>query len=203
MQDQPGDFTELHEQAGPRPPEPPVPEPAAPPVSAPVRGRYYYDDPRRKSPVLALVLSMLPGVGQIYVGYYQQGFTNAVVFASIVALLSADLADGADALLGVFLAFFWFYNVIDAWRRAAFYNNALAGIGPAKLPEEFTLGGGRGTLAGGVALVIVGVVALSHTLFGVPLDWLGRWWPAALIGAGAWLAYPAVAKKRRDDRAAE
>jgi TM2 domain-containing membrane protein YozV len=165
--------------------------------------RDFYDDPRRKSPVLALVLSLMPGVGQIYVGYYQQGFTNALVAASIIAVLSSGLAGGAEPLFGMFLAFFWLYNVVDAWRRATFYNNALAGIGPATLPDDFAVTSGRGTMAGGVALVLVGAIALSHTLFGMPLDWIQRWWPVALIGVGAWLIYPSITgKKKNSDTAA-
>jgi hypothetical protein len=158
--------------------------------------RDFYDDPRRKSPVLALVLSAMPGVGQIYVGYYHQGFTNALVVASIIALLSSNLVRGAEPMFGIFLAFFWLFNVIDAWRRATFYNNALAGIGPATLPEEFAVTSGRGTLAGGVALVVVGVIALLHTLFGMPLDWIEKWWPVALIGVGVWLMYPVIAGRQ-------
>jgi hypothetical protein len=175
-------------------------EPVARPTAA--GRRDFYDDPRRKSPVVALVLSLMPGVGQIYVGYYHQGFTNALVIASLIAVLSSDLVRGAEPLFGIFLAFYWFFNVVDAWRRATFYNNALAGIGPATLPEEFAVTTGRGTLAGGAALVLVGVIALSHTLFGVPLDWIEQWWPVALIGVGAWLIYPAFAAKKGNDTAA-
>jgi hypothetical protein len=164
--------------------------------------RDFFDDPRRKSPVLALVLSLMPGVGQIYVGYYQQGFTNALIVGSIIALLSANIVHGAEPLFGIFLAFFWLFNVVDAWRRATFYNNALAGIGPATLPEDFAVTTGRGTLAGGVALVLVGVVALSNTLFGLPLDWLEKWWPLALIAVGAWLIYPSLAGKKKADASA-
>jgi len=164
--------------------------------------RDFFDDPRRKSPVLALVLSLMPGVGQIYVGYYQQGFTNAIVAASIITLLSTEMIPGAEPLFGIFLGFFFLYNIVDAWRRAVFYNNALAGIGPADLPDDFAVTKGRGTLAGGIALVIVGAVALSHTLFGVPLEWLDKWWPVAVIGMGAWLAYPAIAGKKKSDTAA-
>jgi hypothetical protein len=165
--------------------------------------RDFFDDPRRKSPVLALVLSLMPGVGQIYVGYYQQGFTNAIIVASIIALLAANKLRGAEPLFGIFLAFYWLYNIVDAWRRATFYNNALAGIGPATLPDEFAVTSGRGTLAGGVALVIVGVVAMSNTLFGLPLDWLEKWWPLALIAVGGWLIYPTlVGKKGKPDAAA-
>jgi hypothetical protein len=169
--------------------------------SAATGRRDFFDDPRRKSPVLALVLSLMPGVGQIYVGYYHQGFTNALVVASIIAVLSAELVRGAEPLFGIFLGFFWLFNIVDAWRRATFYNNALAGIGPATLPEEFAVTAGRGTLAGGVALMLVGAIALSHTLFGMPLDWIEKWWPAALIGVGAWLIYPTLAAKKKTDQA--
>jgi hypothetical protein len=181
----------------------PPPRPAeATTRTGPAARRDFFDDPRRKSPVLALVLSLMPGVGQIYVGYYQQGFTNALVVASIIAFLNARISDGAEPLFGIFLAFFWLYNVVDAWRRATFYNNVLAGIGPATLPDDFAVTSGRGTLAGGVALVLVGVIALSHTLFGVPLDWLEKWWPLALVGVGAWLIYPSIAGKKATDTAA-
>ena len=179
---------------------PPVQAGPRPPVAA--GRRDFYDDPRRKSPVLALVLSLMPGLGQVYVGYYQQGFTNVLVAASIIAVLSSNMAGGAEPLLGIFLGFFWLYNIVDAWRRATFYNNALAGIGPAAMPEDFTVPGSRGTLAGGAALVLVGVIALSHTLFGMPLDWLQKWWPLALIGVGGWLIYPSIAGKKKDDTAA-
>jgi hypothetical protein len=181
-----------------------TPPPAQPGSRPPVATgrRDFYDDPRRKSPVLALVLSLMPGLGQVYVGYYQQGFTNVLVAASIIAVLSSNLAGGAEPLFGIFLAFFWLYNVVDAWRRATFYNNALAGIGPATLPEDFTAPGSRGTLAGGAVLILVGVIALSHTLFGMPLDWLQKWWPLALVGVGGWLIYPSIAGKKKTGTAA-
>ena len=160
--------------------------------------RDYFDDPRRKSPMLALVLSAMPGLGQIYVGYYQQGFTNAVIVAGLIGLLNSGAANGgAEGLFGLFLAFFWLYNVVDAWRRAVFYNNALAGIGPADLPEEFPRATGRGSLAGGIALMVVGVVLLMNTLFSVSLEWLEDWWPLAFILVGAWLVYPSLAARRK------
>jgi hypothetical protein len=184
-----------YENAPVRPAEPTVR------TGSPAPRRDFFDDPRRKSPVLALVLSLMPGVGQIYVGYYQQGFTNAIVVASLIAVLNAGRLRGVEPLFGIFLAFYWLYNIVDAWRRATFYNNALAGIGPATLPEEFAVTTGRGTLAGGVALVVIGVIALSNTLLNLPLYWLEQWWPMGLILAGAWLIYPSIAGKRKMDAA--
>jgi len=168
-------------------------------TAPPATRRDFFDDPRRKSPVLALVLSLMPGLGQIYVGYYQQGFTNAIIIASIIALLSSNLLRGAEPLFGIFIAFYWMFNIVDAWRRATFYNNALAGIGPATLPDDFAVTTGRGTLAGGVALIIVGGIALSNTLFHLPLYWLEQWWPLALVAGGAWLIYPTFKGKSKTD----
>jgi len=188
------------DSATPRPhgtrPQPQAEDFGAPPAP-PALPRDYFNDPRRKSPVLALLLSLMPGVGQIYVGFYQQGFANALIVASLIALLAAGVVRRAEPLFGMFLAFFWIYNVVDAWRRAVFYNDALAGIGPAPLPEDFAMPGGRGSLAGGLALVVVGGVLLSNTLFNVPLDWLERWWPVAFLIVGGWLIYPAVAGRRK------
>jgi hypothetical protein len=178
-------------------------QPSMPPTDAPPRivppptaaRRDYFDDPRRKSPVLALVLSAMPGLGQCYVGYYHQGFTNALIIASLIALIGSSVAHQLEPLFGLFLAFYWLFNIVDAWRRAVFYNNALAGIGPATLPEEFSVVKGRGSLGGGLALMGLGVVLLSNTLFQLPLEWVEQWWPVAFIAVGAWLAYPAFKEK--------
>ncbi|RPJ82147.1 MAG: hypothetical protein EHM13_09385 [Acidobacteria bacterium] len=170
--------------------------PARPAVAA---RREFIDDPRRKSQMLALVLSAMQGLGKVYVGYYKQGFTNALIIGGLIALLNTNVINGgAEAFFGLFLAFYWLYNVVDAWRRAVFYNNALAGIGPAAMPADFPLATGRGSLAGGVALVVVGLVLLMNTLFNMPLDWLEQWWPVAFIAVGAWLIYPHFANKAND-----
>jgi hypothetical protein len=157
---------------------------------------YVLDDPRRKSPVLASMLSAMPGLGQVYVGYYQQGFINVLVVGSIIALLSRGVVRQLEPLLGIFLAFFWLYNVVDAGRRASFYNNTLAGLTRVDVPEDFSMPKGRGTLAGGAALVIFGLILFGHTMYGLSLTWLEQWWPMAIVGLGAYLVYQAVMSRR-------
>ncbi len=187
---------------------PPVAAPqAAAPQAAWVRPVPGLSDPRRKSPAFACILSLMPGLGQVYVGYYTRGFIHAITVGSIIAILNASETPGVDGqaglespitpLLGIFLAFFWMYNVIDAGRRAALYNYALAGIGNVELPEDFTKSGIGGSILGGVVLVAFGLVAISHTLFGVSLDWLRYWWPLAPLAFGAYLIAKAVADRRR------
>lgn len=181
----------------PAPPYPP-PDPWAEAIKD--TARRYVDDPRRKSPALATIMSAMPGLGQIYVGYYQQGFTNILVVAGTITLLSNAGRFGMgplEPLLGVFLAFYWLFNLVDAGRRATFYNQALAGLDKTALPEDMRLPSGGGSLAGGVVLVVLGLIIFSNTMFGFSLDWLSQWWPLALVAGGAYLIYSAARDRRR------
>jgi hypothetical protein len=157
---------------------------------------YLLEDPRRKSPVLASILSSMPGLGQVYVGYYQQGFINVLVVGSIIAMLHRRVVWQLEPLLGIFLAFFWLYNIVDAGRRASFYNNTLAGLTRVDVPEDFSMPKGRGTLVGGAALVIFGLILFGHTMYNLSLAWLEQWWPMAIVGLGAYLLYQAIASRR-------
>ena len=165
------------------------------PAQSSVRRDYYQDDPRRKSPTLAAVLSMMPGLGQIYVGYYQLGFIHILVVGSLIAMLNAGIG-GLEPLCGLFLAFFWLYSVVDAYRKASLYNQALAGLGPTELPEDVQLPSKHGSLLGGLLLIVFGIMALAHTKFGYSLDWLEDWWPAALVVIGGYLIYKSLSERK-------
>ncbi|MCL4846062.1 MAG: hypothetical protein KJ066_05995 [Acidobacteria bacterium] len=156
----------------------------------PSRQDVYVNDPRRKSVMLASVLSAMPGVGQVYVGYYQQGFTNILVVCGIFALGALGVwRGGLEPVAAIFGVFFWLFNVVDAGRRASLYNQALAGLRPMDLPEDTKAPGWRGSLGGGIGLVVAGLVLFAHTKFDLPLEWLREWWPLGLVGVGLWLIY--------------
>ena len=156
------------------------------------RRNLYLDDPRRKREVLAVLLSLMPGLGQVYVGYYRHGFAYVATVASLIALLSGGHMHRLEPALGMFLAFFWLYNLVDAYRRASLYNQALSGLRPMDLPEDQMNAPWRGSFAGGTALVLIGLVAFANTMFGVSLEWLERWWPMAVVALGVWLIYNAI-----------
>ncbi len=159
-------------------PDPPPPRQAAPaPDPAPPQGAWSRAsarvlDPRRKNAILACILSLMPGLGQVYVGYYKLGFIHVAIFAGTIATLNARLPGPLYALFGIFLAFFLLYNIIDAGRRAAYYNQALDGVAGVEMPTEMGLPSPGGSLAGGVVLIVVGVVLLSNTALGFSLEWL-------------------------------
>jgi hypothetical protein len=151
---------------------------------------------RRKSPILSGLLSLMPGLGQVYVGYYRRGFIHALVVASIITIVASGNVDALEPFFGLLLSFFWLYNVIDAARLASLYNDAVAGLGPDDLRHELVLVGRRGSIAGGALIVLVSFVLLLHTRFGMPLDWVRDWWPAIPLGLGAYLLIQGARERR-------
>lgn len=152
------------------------------------------DRPRR-SPALAAILSMMPGLGQVYVGYYQQGFLHLAIFAACIMVLSSHNLDALKPPVGVSMAFFILFNMIDANRRAHHYNRVAAGLGAEELPEEFKLPKARGSMFGGVLLIAIGVLFLLDLNFDIPLDWLEDWWPLVLVLIGGRLVWQARRSK--------
>ncbi len=178
------------QEPGPAPGQQPYPGAGFP------RKDWFRDDARYKSPALATIMSLMPGLGQIYIGYYQQGFINIVVIATIISVLASFHGDSPIIpFLGLFLAFYWLYNMVDAGRKATFYNQAVAGLGPMQVPEGDQVLGNKGSLVGGVVMVVIGGVALAHTRFGMPLEWVERWWPMVLVLMGLYLLFQSVRSK--------
>lgn len=157
---------------------------------------------QRKSVFLACCLSLLPGIGQVYVGYYKLGFIHNIVFASTLMLIV--IGSPLEALIpvfSIFLAFFFVYNIVDAGRRAAFYNLALDGVEGIELPDDmnFEFPSFGGSIAGGVALMVLGGIFLSNTLFDISLAWVEDWWPVAPIVFGAYLVVKARQETHEQD----
>ena len=165
---------------------PPLP---VPPLPAPDRRDRYVDDPRRKSVMWAVLLSVMPGLGHVYVGYYREAFRAIAVVCIIGMMLSTNMFHRVEPPVVMFLVFFILFTIVDAGRRASLYNQALAGLRPMDLPEDMVLTPGRGSLVGGVALVILGLIFFTNTMFGWSLQWVSRWWPLAFVAGGAWLIY--------------
>lgn len=140
----------------------------------------------RKSPLAAVVLSALPGLGQVYVGYYQRGFVHIAVVAGTIFLLNLRDLREFQPLLGVFLAFFWIYNMIDAARCAGTVNR---GAEAGRVPDLPPLPAEGGSTFAGAILVGLGLIFLGRTVFGFSLAWLADWWPLFLILFGLRMIY--------------
>ncbi len=164
-----------------------------------LRKAVYADDPRFKSPMIAAFLSLVPGLGQVYVGYYRQGFVNIIVIGTLISLLAPGPSFHwpLTPLLVFFLVFYWLYNLVDAARRASFYNQTLAGMPTTEMPTEFRLPDSKGSLAGGLFLMLAGAVIATNTVLGYSLEWLRRWWPLAPILFGAYLVIQSLRERSK------
>ena len=139
-----------------------------------------------KSPAMATWLSLFPGLGQTYVGYYQQGFMYVLIMALCITVLSLGIM---APFIGPLLAFFWIFNLIDAHRRALNFNRSLDGMSTSDSPPEFDMPSFKGSLPMGIILMAVGVLIILDLNYGISMQWLENWWPLALIGFGGWLVF--------------
>jgi hypothetical protein len=187
-----------HENAAPggaTPPHEANPLPR-PPAAVPVMPASAFD-PRTKSPLLASFLSMMPGLGQAYIGNYGLAFIHILVFAGCITIVANDARELTLPLLPIFIGFFWLYNIIDAGRRAALYNYAVQAGAGLELPKDaLATPRAGGSIAAGLLLVGGGIIALSSTRFGISLRWIEEWWPLAPIAFGGWLIGRAILDRK-------
>lgn len=147
----------------------------------------------RKSPTLAGLLSLMPGLGQAYVGYYKNGFITILIVAAVITLLESNDGRGGAPFFGLFLSFFWIFNIIDAVRKARLYNQHIAGEERVEAPTD-------SPLAAGIVLLILGLLATLTVTFDVDMDFIEDYWPLALLAGGVYLLWKYV--RTRNEMAA-
>ena len=124
----------------------------------------------------------------------------ASTVASIITIRSGSRVTHFAPFLAIFMAFFWLHNIIDAGRRAAFYNRTLAGGTDAdEFPPEMKMPGVGGSIFAGVGLIVVGIIALTYTKFDMSLDWVEDWWPVIPIFIGVYLVGLAVRDRMKEE----
>ena len=164
--------------AGPGEAVPTLPLPAATP--APLAPK------PPKNPVLALVLSLFPGLGQVYNGQLAKAFV--FFFAWVGSIYgTAEFDPFPFAFL---IPFVYLYNLIDAFRTASLINARAAGGLPAPEEEAF-----ESPLWGG-GLLVLGLLLLLNNLGWLRLASLARYWPVVLIVAGASFLYSSIQRRR-------
>ena len=142
------------------------------------------------NPALAGILGAIPfGIGAVYTGQYAKALAHLLIFVGLVWGLSSGAAGGLEPVLGIGMAFFVVYQIIDAVRTA----RALQMGQPA--PDPFGLGSAFGAgekvdtskiPMAAVVLIGLGVLFLLQTsgIFRFGIDLL---WPVFPIALGGWL----------------
>jgi TM2 domain-containing membrane protein YozV len=158
-------------------------EMASPPPLPPQPGTYVK---LPKNPTLALVLSLFPGLGQVYNGQPAKAF---VFFAAWVTGIygAAEINPFPFAFL---IPFAYLYNLVDAYRSAAAINARFLGGGAVEEDEN------PESPAWGGSLVVLGVVLLAHNLGWINLAAVERYWPLLLIAGGGAMIYGSMKKRK-------
>lgn len=156
---------------GPRTAELPSAAPAPPP---PYPGYVPAPDPRRKTPILALFLSLFPGMGQVYNGQLAKAFFFFFALAGTITVIART---NEPLPFAFFIPFLIFWNLIDAYRSAVVINAR----GGEPVEEEIRV---PESPAWGASLVALGVLLLLSNLNWISFATLARFWPVLLIGAG-------------------
>jgi hypothetical protein len=154
--------------------------PSAPYVMAPVP----YSD---ISPGLAFFLGWIPGVGAIYNSQYAKGLVHAVIWGLLVSITNSNAVRGLEPVFGILIAVWMFYMAFEAYHTA---RRRRMGEPVDEYSSLIDLGGRGGNVpVAAVALIVLGVLLLLHTLDLLDFQYVVRYWPVLLILAGAWLLY--------------
>lgn len=128
----------------------------------------------KRNPTTAFWLSVLPGLGHIYLGQVAKGVLFAVLFVALINL--AD--DGPDAF-GILIPVYWLVVMLDAHRSTQELNRLIDSGGKPPDPLSLSL-----SQWWGWSLLGVGLLLLLSNLGLLDLDWVWQFWPLALILLG-------------------
>jgi len=168
-------------QANPMP-NPPFtgPQPGMPPVPP----SYVHSD---VSPPLALFLGMIPGVGAIYNGQYAKGLVHAIIWGMLMSIANSNAAHGLEPIFVMLVMAWWAYMIFEAYHTA---RKRRAGEFVDEYSSIVNLRGNKEQIpVAGIALILLGVLLLLHTLDLLDFERVARYWPVLLIAAGAYLLW--------------
>jgi hypothetical protein len=140
------------------------------------------------NPTVAGILGAIPlGLGAVYCGQYAKGLAHLGIFVLAIVGFSYDLPWQGYTALGIFLGFFWVYQILDAVRTAKAIQAGEPTPDPFGLAQTFGTGDrveSTKVPAAAAILIGLGVLFLINTVFDFSLH---RFWPIILIVLGVWL----------------
>jgi hypothetical protein len=131
----------------------------------------------KRSPTAAFWLSLIPGVGHVYLGQTSKGLLIILVAGSLIQFVD----HGADGF-GILIPFLWLFAMLDAHRTAQEINRAVdLGVEPPKSDAVPV------SAWWGWVLIALGVIFTLDNFDIFRLEWIWDFWPLLLIGLGVYL----------------
>ena len=168
------------------------PQPAFDPRSAALPN---YARPQEKSPLLAAVLSCVPGLGNIYNGLYARGISFAIAFVVLVRIASTIHRDQEVAMIVPTMIFFFFFNVFDAYRQANLINLGY-GTDPAVAAHQAQQEPGGGLLVPGILLTALGTFSVLDRYLNIYVWDVLDHWPIPALLLGIYLIWRSIQARR-------
>ncbi|HUA57807.1 MAG TPA: B-box zinc finger protein [Verrucomicrobiae bacterium] len=139
------------------------------------------------SPPLAFFLGVIPGVGAIYNGQYAKGLVHAFIWGILMSIANSRAANGVEAVFVGAIIAWWFYMALEAYHTA---RKRRLGETVDEYSSLIDFSGNKTNVSvAGVALILVGILLLLHTLDLLDFERIARFWPVVLIAAGAYLLW--------------
>ena len=171
--------TAASEAAEPAPPPVAPPPPIAPPPATPHTGGARFPG---KVPITAALLSVAPGLGNIYNGLYSRGIAFFLIQFGLIRIAAGIDAESEEdlALIIPSILFFWLFNIFDAYRQAVLIN-----IGGERLSrKQLRRTEAGGFLLPGIILSVIGAIGAFDRYFDVNIWSLFDHWPILMLVAG-------------------
>jgi hypothetical protein len=152
---------------------------------------------RSNSPLIATLLSFVPGLGAAYNGQTSKAIVHFAVFASFFQL--AIVTESVEFGLPLFVAGFfgaWLFSAVDAYRTAQLLR---AGLAPDTEQDVIARRLYGSPLAWGLTLMVLGAIFLAQQIFGVRLP-VRQVLPVLLILLGAYMLGDYLLGQRRRER---
>jgi len=139
-----------------------------------------------KSPALAGILSVIfPGAGALYNGNYLKGIVMIIIFAGLVSIQGR----GGQPFVGLLLAGFYIFQIIEAVNEAKSTGiltetTAADAFSPAKTGGDNEVATASGSISWGIILILLGSLFLLANFDIISYESFIDYWPLILVGLG-------------------
>jgi hypothetical protein len=152
---------------------------------------------QNNSPLVATLLSFVPGLGAAYNGQTSKAIVHFAIFASFFQL--ALVTESVEFGLPLFVAGFfgiWLFSAVDAYRTAQLLR---AGLAPDTEQDVIARRLYGSPLAWGITLMVLGAIFLVHSIIGIRLP-IRQVLPVLLLFLGAYMLGDYLLRYRKRDR---
>ena len=139
-----------------------------------------------KTPAVAAALSMIPGLGLLYIGYALKGISYMLIMAALI-VLQVHASGNEHIVYGLLIGGFYIYQIFDAHNEAR------------KIEKYGREIGQQSTLFNAITILTLGILFQLAELHIVSYRKLSRFWPMIIIAIGIKIIVDYIANKEDEN----